>query len=315
MLNSLLTTTKITEKQPEFGMDNVFNGQFKEKVSVGLMQYSQKNSLSAWVVLYFKLHVIGGAPVKTQQAKKCDLEKFMQFFTKELGHEQIDGWTSAVTKALPNELSTAKSPISGNHYQVTTVNRIMATVRYFAGWLIKQRPLMAGDHLAGVKDLHCDEPEWNGLNNIQILRLKPAIEQRIKACGKQNQNSLLEAAVFYLLLQTGLRESELVALNLGQYYNKSLYQVLRTKNKRVSGKVPVPQGAECLERYLAFSADATLPEAPLFKSRYGKRLKAQDLFRICKSLAKQTAVFLEPGQPFRFTPQKLQESIEALFIT
>ena len=56
----------------------------------------------------------------------------------------------------------------------------MATLRHFAAWLITQRPLMAGNPLAGVKDLKIEDPNWNGLTNTQLLRLKTAIEQRLK---------------------------------------------------------------------------------------------------------------------------------------
>ena len=52
------------------------------------------------------------------------------------------------------------------------------------------------------------------------MRLKSACEQRIKSCTRKNQNPLLETAVFYILLGTGLRESELVTLNVEQYLKK-----------------------------------------------------------------------------------------------
>jgi RNA-directed DNA polymerase len=39
----------------------------------------------------------------------------------------------------------------------------------------------------------------------------------------------------------GLRESEVVSLNVSQYRNKGLYEVLRHKSKRVSQKIPLPQ--------------------------------------------------------------------------
>lgn len=173
---------------------------------------------------------------------------------------------------------------------------------------MKERPLLAGNPLEGVRDLQTDEPDWNGLTNTQVLRLKAAVEQRIKACTKANQNPWLEAAVFYLLLQTGLRESELVALNLGQYHHKGLHQVLRTKNKRVSQKITVPQDARImLENYLSKRSDPGNDE-PLLLSRYGRRLKTQDVFRICKRLAKQSATFLESGQQFRFTPHMLRHT-------
>jgi integrase/recombinase XerD len=61
-----------------------------------------------------------------------------------------------------------------------------------------------------------------------------------KICTCKNQNALLETAVFYVLLGTGLRESELVTLNVQQYNAKGLQFVLRHKSKRVTNKIPLP---------------------------------------------------------------------------
>jgi integrase/recombinase XerD len=145
-----------------------------------------------------------------------------------------------------------------------------------------------------------------------VLRLKAACEQRIKACSRNNQNPLLESAVFYVLLQTGLRESEIVSLNVGQYHHKGLHQVLRHKNKRVSTKVPLPSDArEALERYLESrteACDKVKKDEPLFLSRYGNRLASQDVRRICQRLLKQGTTFLERDEKFRFTPHMLRHT-------
>ncbi|OJY20056.1 MAG: hypothetical protein BGO90_12705 [Legionella sp. 40-6] len=68
------------------------------------------------------------------------------------------------------------------------------------------------------------------------MRLKSACEQRMKSCRRKNQNPLMETALFYVLMGTGLRQSEVVSLNMGQYRQKGLYDVLRHKSKRVSQK-------------------------------------------------------------------------------
>lgn len=41
----------------------------------------------------------------------------------------------------------------------------------------------------------------------------------------------METALFYVLLGTGLRESEVVSLNVGQYRQKGLCEVLHHKSK------------------------------------------------------------------------------------
>jgi integrase/recombinase XerD len=266
-----------------------------------------KDSLSAWAQVYFQVHVVG-APLKTQQAKRCDLEKFLQFFKTEVGHDHIDGWTPAVTKQFQQSLLKTLSSITGKPYQETTLNRILATLRHFGRWVHTQRHLLAGNPFQGVRDVQIDNPDWNGLTQRQVLHLKAACEQRIKACQRADQNPFLETAVFYVLLQTGLRESELVSLNRDQYNHRSLHDVLRNKNKRVSKKIPLSaEASEFLERYLKTRSDVK-DEEPLFISRYGKRLATQDVRRICLRLLNQATAFLSEEEKFKFTPHMLRHT-------
>lgn len=266
---------------------------------------SQRDSLDAWILLYFKIHVMG-APIKTQQAKQRDLEKFMRFFNAAIGKDCVDGWTPAVTRCFQNSLANTVSVITSKTYSPTTINRVMATLRHFARWLQSQRPLLTGDPFYGVKERQTDEPTWSGLTTKQVLSLKEICQKRIQECGRANQNPLLEAVVFYVLLQTGLRESELVALNVGQYHHEGLHQVLRHKNKRISLKVPVPKEArEFLEKYLATRKEADLEE-PLFLSRYQNRLAAQDVRRICLRLLKHLPPY--EREDFKLTPHMLRHT-------
>ncbi len=116
--------------------------------------------------------------------------------------------------------SGALSLPAKNPYKATSINRTLATIRHAGRWLNNQRPLIAGDPLAQVKDVQVDSPDWNGLTSRQLMRLKAACEQRIKSCDRKNQNPLLETAVFYTLLGTGLHESELVTLNRNSILKK-----------------------------------------------------------------------------------------------
>lgn len=139
------------------------------------------------------------------------------------------------------------------------------------------------------------------------MRLKSACEQRIKSCTRKNQNPLMETALFYSLLGTGLRESEIVSLNVYQYYEKGFHQVLHHKSKRISQKIPLPiDSRDYLDKYL----EGRVPEKeePLFISRYGSRLQAQDVYRICQRVLKQALAFLPDEERFEFTPHKLRHT-------
>lgn len=264
-------------------------------------------SILHWAGLYYRVHV-AGSPAKTEQAKKKDLSRFLSFYMEELGHHRVDSWTPAVTKHFQRGLAAAVSPVTKQPYKATTVNRVMATVRHFGAWLHKQRPLLAGSPLAGVKDIAIDAPDWNGLTNRQIMRLKSACEQRLNFCKRGDQNPLLERAVFLVLLNTGLRESELVSLHAWQYHHRGFHDVAR-KGSRISKKVPVPvEAKEALDAYLATRKQPIEKEAPLFASRYGSRLAAQDVARICERLCRQACAHLDEKESFRLTPHMLRHT-------
>ena len=91
---------------------------------------------------YYSVHV-KGAPEKTEQAKKKDLAKFIQFFQMEVGHDLVDSWTPAVSKQFQKNLSKTISEKTGKPYKATSVNRTMATIRHVGRWLHQQRPLIS----------------------------------------------------------------------------------------------------------------------------------------------------------------------------
>ncbi|MFH1356739.1 MAG: tyrosine-type recombinase/integrase [bacterium] len=287
---------KQSKKTPVIVMDKFFQGKIAPK---------NTEFLTGWASLYFKIHVIG-SPKKTEMAKKKDLSKFLDFYSREVGHDRVDSWTPAVTKQFQHELKNKISAFTNKPYKATTINRVMATVRHFGNWLHKQRPLLAGSPFHAVKDIQTDLPDWNGLTNRQIMRLKAACEQRLKSCQRADQNPVLEAAVFYILLHTGLRESELTSLNVSQYHHRGFHDVKR-KGNRITKKVSVPSEAkEILDRYL--EGRKLKNNDPLFISRYKKRIAAQDVARICLRLSNQASAHLNKSEAFRLTPHMLRHN-------
>ena len=265
----------------------------------------RRDSLAAWSALYFQIHVLGSSP-RTMEAKRRDLRRFLGFFSGAAGSDHIQAWTPAVSKAFQHHLEREPSPHTGRPYSPATVNRVLATVRHFGRWLNGQCPLLAGDPLAGVRDLAADNPDWRGLSDRRIMRLKSACEQRVHACRRQDQNPLLEAAVFYCLLYTGLREFELCSLDLGQYARRGFHDV-RRKGRRVQKRIPLPKEARrWLDRYL--DEKRGREPGPLFITRYGGRLRPLEVQRICARLARQASAHLPEDQRFHFTPHMLRHT-------
>ena len=120
------------EKNRKFVMDKIFHR---------LDVHFDTNSLSAWLSYYYQVHV-KGSPLKTEQAKRSDIEKFKKFFELEVGHDHVDNWTPAVSKQFQKVLCKTIFEKTGKVYKTTTVNRVMATIRHVGRWLHQQRPLL-----------------------------------------------------------------------------------------------------------------------------------------------------------------------------
>lgn len=112
---------------------------------------------------------------------------------------------------------------------------------------------------------------------------------------------MLEAAIFYLLLGTGLRDSELINLNFEQYQGGCSLINVRRKGQCVSKKVPIPKDAVALlDRYLL--NECRQNDEPLFKTRWGKKLRRLDVANICKRTS-----LLTPDR-IKLTPHMLRHT-------
>jgi integrase/recombinase XerD len=250
------------------------------------------HSLSGWSNAYLSL-VVKGSSSLTLKAKERDLRLFLQFAEGIGINDRVQFWTPALSKSFQTEMLGLYSP--------ATVARMMATLSHFSGWLKGRVFFSAGDPMEGVQSIKLDEPAWNGLSKKELAQLKMAVDIRLAACKRKDQNPLLEAAVFYMLLYTGLRESELVNLNFGQYIDHNALVDVRRKGQRVSKKVPLPKDAAIyLDRYLTDEIRET--HEPLFKTRGGNRLLRSDVASICRRIA-----LLTPDR-VKLTPHMLRRT-------
>ena len=249
-------------------------------------------SLSGWSNAYLTL-VVQGSSLSTLEAKKRDLRLFLQFAESIGVNDRVQYWTPALSKSFQGEMIGT--------YSAATAARTMATLRHFARWLQGRVVFAAGDPMAGVTPIKLDEPSWNGLSKKDLFQLNMAMDIRLATCKRKDQNPLLEAAVFYLLLGTGLRESELINLDFEQYQGGNCLINVRRKGQRVSKKVPIPKDVVAhLDRYLL--DECRQNDEPLFKTRWGKRLRRLDVANICKRIS-----LLTPDR-IKLTPHMLRHT-------
>jgi len=290
--------------------DKKVPGNTVDKNWEGLVVQNPGNSLTQWALKYYADKVIG-SPTKTMQSKRNDLKKFLAFFNAEIGHDNVDSWTLSVSKNFQERLRQTISPISGEPYRATTVNRIMATIGHFCRWMTKERTLLGGNPFDGIQEIAEDDPEWNGLTDRQILRLKVACEQRLTICKKGHQNPRLETAVFYTLKGTGLRAVELEGLSMYQYKKGQRgggVAEVRRKGKKVSKKVLLNQEmVEKIDNYLEGRGTLKDNEA-LFVSRFGKRLTRNSISEILERISAQACVNVPEDEKFVLRPHMLRHT-------
>jgi integrase/recombinase XerD len=301
MANPDLTQIPSNQKIAKLGSDK--NLQPKKQ------QIADNNSLIFWVENYFH-KMISGGKTKTKKAKKMDLQKFLTFFENNIGTYHIDNWTPSISKGFQQSILSHISISTGQKYKATTINRIFATLKHCANWIAERRAFAAGNPFEGVKDLMLEEPDWNGLTDRQLMLLRGAIDQRMKICSGKNQNPLLEAAVFFTLLHTGLRKFELCSLTIDQYYNKGFHDI-RRKGNMITKRVFLPEDAkQKLDKYLKWreKVQDKVEHNFLFINKNYEPLSETAVTRLCQRISRQACVNLSEDEKFILEPHQLRHT-------
>src|SRR5207249_3058998 len=109
------------------------------------------------------------------------------------------------------------------------------------------------------------------------------------------------------LLHTGLRVSELLSLDLGQYEGKHFVNVKR-KGRKVSAKVFLAgEAREALDDYLQEARGRAV--GPLFLSRSGRRLRRSNVDDALKALANQANAHLPAGERIALSAHVLRHTM------
>ena len=206
-----------------------------DKTAASLLPANRRNSLIAWFKIY--MAVEGGEPGShTHKAKAADLSRFANYFQEMTGADQVNQWTRSISQSFVKHLLKTRSERTGRKLAPNTINRVLATVRNAARWVHRQRPFLAGNPMERISDVHTPEPESRGLSDVAVTRLKAAAEQRLHVSTRADQNALRDQALLLILLDTALRVSELIALDLEQYQGKHFHNV-RRKGNNVTARV------------------------------------------------------------------------------
>ena len=113
-------------------------------------------------------------------------------------------------------------------------------------------------------------------------------------------------ALIATLLGTGLRVSELLAIDIAQCNQRGFVHVLR-KGEHMQRFIPVQrQHRDVLDAWLEQRGDVP---GPLFPTRSGKRLDRTQAFLVLKHVAQQANAHLPPAQHLEVSPHVLRHTL------
>ena len=265
---------------------------------------SDRDDLAKWFNLYLTCEEDSGS--HTHRAKVTDIEWFLRFFFEDAATYHCDDWTKGRTKSFTKWIKKQTSDKTGTRLAPTTCRRIFDTIKHAAKWIHRQRPFLAGDPFHGVAGIALGEPEWQGLSNLEVNRLKTAAEQLIQIQTRSNQLPRRNYAILLLMLDTGLRVFELGELQLDQYKRRAIHNIQR-KGDKSTPRIPLSSDTcEALRIYMETERGAE--PGTLFQSKTGKPLAQQDVDYLLKKIAAQANAKLSPDDYIELSPHVLRHT-------
>ena len=240
------------------------------------------------------LEVEKGYSVNTRVAYKNDLGQFLDYLTTHAG-PAVSDWGGVKKDDLVAYISHLKAD---REYASTTVARKVAAIKSFFHFLVAEG-FIKDDPTATLDSPRVKKYLPRAISQQDVERLLD------EAAKKDAPRSLRDRAILELLYATGMRVSELVALNVGDVD-------VASASARCFGKggkervIPIYERAvQALEAYLSrgrlyLRRDAE--QKALFLNQRGDRLTRQGLWLIVKGYVK------EAGIQVPVTPHTLRHS-------
>ncbi len=232
----------------------------------------------AWFLDY--LAVDRGASRHTVASYARDLAQAYEFFRQ----EGVGDWSRLDAVAVSRYQAWL-----GERVAPSTAQRKMSALRSFLKFLKRERAGFEGDL-----------PSTGGYKRPKRLPKaleRGALEALLSAIDIARPDGLRDRAMFETIYGCGLRVSECIGLNVGDWDPQG--SVVRVLGKRSKTRVvPVPRGtAEWLSRYLAAGRPSLLrrPTDALFVSNRGGRLCRQTVYDRLELWAKASGLGVKLG--------------------
>lgn len=266
-------------------------GGLKAEYTVPVKEYIMQKKVDEFLT---SIEVEKGYSENTRVAYKNDLAQFLRFLQTQ-ADPSVTSWSEVTKDQMVNYILHLKTV---REYASTTVARKVAAIKSFFHFLV-------------AEGFITDDPTAT-LDSPRVRKYLPRaisqqdVEKLLEAASKRDTpRGLRDRAILELLYATGMRVSELVALNVGD-------MDLASASVRCFGKggrervIPIYQRAvESAEAYLNQGRTRLVrdpEEKALFLNQRGQRLTRQGLWLIVKGYVK------EAGLKVHVTPHTLRHS-------
>ena len=219
------------------------------------------DSLEGWMNRYRALAVEGVRSEEVAAKIGLHLGRFRSFFVAAYGHDRISTVGRWDVADWQRELAEGLAP--------STVNGHLASLSGFCTWVVAHAPDMfpLGHPTAGVSALPLPPLEPRTLDASQVRSLKnlcDRLERFARHKGRRRRSGagparthsharpLRDRAIVYVLLSSGLRRAELVALDLDQVIPSDFARLRAARRVRLVGV----RGKGGTERTVFLSASA-----------------------------------------------------------
>ena len=225
-----------------------------------------RDDLSDWMAMYFEHEVTTSE--KSQKEQLRDLNTFLAFLERDYGDLARIKWTPRVSKDFQATLQREIKENGSRRWSDRTINRMMAHLKTFAGWIHKHAPFPLGHPTEKIKQLSVSNQleieraitpqERNHLldaaDQLLIVGGRSKDRTRYANAGKRppvrkDYRPYRNRAIVYTLVETGMRRAAIVNLNLADIDAKNRILSVMEKGGSVQ---PYPISKEGLAAILDY---------------------------------------------------------------
>jgi integrase/recombinase XerC len=220
-----------------------------------------------------------------------DLRRFARWFEQTNGYAlSPEGITAIDVRQYRQYLQTVKN------YKAATINRRLSAIRTYTQWALDKGQINFNpvENVQGITQQE-EAPRWLDKREQRALLRQVSLNHNAAETPAALQQAVRDQLILVLLLNTGLRVSELCQVQLGDLEISERKGSLQVRQGKGGKAREIPLNKACRQALADWFAQR--PEAAsshLLIGKRGGRLKARGVERVIEGLGRQSGVEVTP---------------------